>query len=63
VPMLDSDLLELPRFSVPSEFVFSPQTRVIAGISTLRLAGVHRAEAGDQLSLIISISAIRIRLG
>jgi len=63
MPLLDSDLLDLPASVVPAGLCLPHKHGVTAGMSTLRLAGVYGAEAGDQISLIISIFAIRIRLG
>jgi len=63
VARFQSDLLDLSASMVPAGSCLPHKHGVTAGMSTLRLAGVYRAEAGDQLSLIISIFAIRIRLG
>jgi len=63
MPRLQSDLLDLPASVVPAGSCLPHKHGVTAGMSSLRMAGVHRAEAGDQLSLIISIFAIRIGKG
>jgi len=63
VARFQSDLLDLSASMVPAGSCLPHKHGVTAGMSTLRLAGVYRAEAGAQLSLIISIFAIRIRLG